>query len=179
MRAIATMRRDERGFSLVELLVTIVLAGIIFLAMVPLFVSGLKTTSTNARRVVATNIAQARLETIRMLAASMAPSPSPYSTTATTGYSAVTNANLTSATWNAALLPTTYTPPAGGQPYNITYSCSPTRQPDPRIQDSHGDGLPAHRQLQDDGEHGDQNPMPVTVVVDLRARRSRQRPLTR
>ena len=131
MSATASVRRGGRGFSLIELLVTIVLAGIIFLAMVPLFVSGLKATSTNARRVVATNLAQARLETIRMLAANMAPSPSPYSTTATTGYSSVTNANLTSGTWNAALLPTTYTPPAGGQPYNITYSCSPTDNPTP------------------------------------------------
>ena len=131
MSATANVRRGGRGFSLIELLVTIVLAGIIFLAMVPLFASGLKTTSTNTRRVVATNIAQARLETIKLLAASMAPSPSPYSTTATTGYSAVTNANLTSGTWNAALLPTTYTPPAGGQPYNITYSVSPTANPTP------------------------------------------------
>ena len=124
MRATAHVRRGERGFSLIELLITIFLAGIIFLAMVPLFVSGLKTTSTNSRRVVATNIAQARIETIRMLGANMA-SPSPYSTSATTGYTAITPTNLNSNTWNPTLISTTYTPPAGGQPYNITTSVSP------------------------------------------------------
>ena len=131
MRVTAHGRRRERGFSLIELLITIFLAGIIFLAMVPLFVSGLKTTSSNTRRVVATNIAQARLETIKMLAASMAPTPNTYSTTATTGYAAITPTNLTSGTWNAALLPTTYTPPSGGAPYSISYSvtCSPSCSP--------------------------------------------------
>ena len=120
-----SVRPAARGFSLVELVVTVVLAGIIFLAMVPLFVSGLKTTSTNARRVVATNIAQKRIEQIRLLAAKMA-SPSPNSTSATTGYAAITTANLMNNSWNAALgISTTYTPAAGGQPYNITTSVSP------------------------------------------------------
>ena len=68
MSALSYKRRGNGGFSLVELLVTVVLAGIIFLAMVPLFVSVLKKTSTDTRRVVATNLAQARVERAKMLA---------------------------------------------------------------------------------------------------------------
>jgi prepilin-type N-terminal cleavage/methylation domain-containing protein len=56
-----------RGFSLVELLVTLVLAGIIFAAMVPVFANALKETSRDNFRVTATNIAQDRIEKIRML----------------------------------------------------------------------------------------------------------------
>ena len=114
MRARATLRPGERGFSLVELLVTVVLAGIIFLAMVPLFVSGLKTTSTNTRRIVATNIAQARIESMRML-----------------NWNEITQANLNSSTFAAGQFATTYTPPAGGHPYTITTSVSPTASPSP------------------------------------------------
>jgi prepilin-type N-terminal cleavage/methylation domain-containing protein len=60
-------RRRERGFSLVELLVTIVLAGIIFAAMVPLFVTALKRTSADNVRVTENNIAQDRIEQVRLL----------------------------------------------------------------------------------------------------------------
>jgi prepilin-type N-terminal cleavage/methylation domain-containing protein len=127
--ALAGVRRRTGGFSLIELLVTVVLAGIIFLAMVPLFVSVLKTTSTDSRRVIATNIAQARIETIRMLGASMGPSPG--STSATTGYAAVNNANLNSDTWNPTLITSTFTPAHGGTPYTITTSVSPTDNPTP------------------------------------------------
>jgi prepilin-type N-terminal cleavage/methylation domain-containing protein len=108
------------GFSLIELIVTVVLAGIIFLAMVPLFVSGLKNTSTNTRRVVATNLAQARIEKVRILA----DGPSPGTTAGPTGFAAITQANLNSATFDGGLFATTYTPPAGGQAYNITTNVS-------------------------------------------------------
>jgi len=60
-------RHAVRGFSLVELLVTIVLAGIIFAAMVPVFVSALKKSSADGLRVTATNIAQDRIEQVRLL----------------------------------------------------------------------------------------------------------------
>jgi type II secretory pathway pseudopilin PulG len=113
---------------LVELLVTIVLAGIIFLAMVPLFVSALKKTSGNSRRVIATNVAQARIEKIRMLAANMGPSPG--STTSYTGYAAITPANMNSSSYDGGLFATTW-PAAGGQPYTITTSVSPSDSPTP------------------------------------------------
>ena len=56
-----------RGFSLVELLVTVVLAGVIFAAMVPVFASALKKTTGDNLRVTAVNIAQDRIEKIRQL----------------------------------------------------------------------------------------------------------------
>jgi type II secretory pathway pseudopilin PulG len=52
---------------MVELLVTIVLAGIIFGAMVPVFANALNETSRDNFRITATNIAQDRIEKIRML----------------------------------------------------------------------------------------------------------------
>jgi prepilin-type N-terminal cleavage/methylation domain-containing protein len=60
-------RRATRGFSMVELLVTVVLAGIIFAAMVPVFASALKKTTGDNLRVTAVNIAQDRVEKIRQL----------------------------------------------------------------------------------------------------------------
>ena len=60
-------RLDAGGFSMIELLVTVVLAGIIFAAMVPVFANALKETSRDNFRVTATNLAQDRIEKIRML----------------------------------------------------------------------------------------------------------------
>ena len=60
-------RHAARGFSMIELLVTVLLAGIIFAAMVPVFASALKKTSQDNLRVTATNIAQDRIEKIRTL----------------------------------------------------------------------------------------------------------------
>ncbi|HUK78896.1 MAG TPA: type II secretion system protein, partial [Thermoleophilia bacterium] len=107
-----TPGRASAGFSLVELLVTITLAGILFMALTPLFVSILKNTSTNERRVIATNLAQARLERVRMIA-----------------YADITNANLTSSTFAAGAFNPSFTAAHGGAPYTITMSCSPTANP--------------------------------------------------
>ena len=71
--------RGRGGFSMVELLVTIVIAGIVFAAMVPFFANALKRTSADELRVDATNIAQDRIEQVRLL-----------------NYSDVTSANLNS-----------------------------------------------------------------------------------
>jgi len=107
-----TPGRASAGFSLIELLVTITLAGILFMALTPLFVSILKNTSTNERRVIATNLAQARLERVRMLA-----------------YADITNANLNSTTFAAGQFNPSFTAAHGGAPYTITTSCSPTANP--------------------------------------------------
>ena len=104
--------RASAGFSLVELLVTITLAGILFMALTPLFVSILKNTSTNERRVIATNLAQARFERVRMLA-----------------YADITNANLTSSTFAMGAFNPSFTAAHGGAPYTVTMSCSPTANP--------------------------------------------------
>ena len=60
-------RRGARGFSFVELLVTIVIAGIAFLAMVPLFVTAQEKNSGDTFRNVATQMAQDRIELVRQL----------------------------------------------------------------------------------------------------------------
>jgi prepilin-type N-terminal cleavage/methylation domain-containing protein len=68
----------SRGFSLVELLVTIILAGIVFAAMVPFFANALKRSSGDDLRNTAANIAQDRIEQVRLLS-----------------YNSITQANLT------------------------------------------------------------------------------------
>lgn len=96
-------RRATLGFTMIELLVTVLIAGIIFLAMTPLFITVLKTTSTNSRRVIATNLGQARLEAVRMLA-----------------FSDITQPNLNSTTFAAGEFNPSFTPAKGGNPYTIT-----------------------------------------------------------
>jgi prepilin-type N-terminal cleavage/methylation domain-containing protein len=58
---------SARGFSFIELLVTVVVAGVIFAAMVPVFAGALKKTTGDGLRVTAVNIAQDRIEKIRQL----------------------------------------------------------------------------------------------------------------
>ena len=60
--------RDRAGgFSMVELLVTIIIAGIAFAALVPLFVQAAGKNSADEMRNVALNIAQEKIELIREL----------------------------------------------------------------------------------------------------------------
>jgi prepilin-type N-terminal cleavage/methylation domain-containing protein len=94
-------RCAARGFSMVELLVTIVLAGIIFAAMVPLFASALKKSAADNNRVLATNLAQERLEKVRLLR-----------------FADITATNLNSATIGPNWFTTTETP-VGGKTYTI------------------------------------------------------------
>ena len=60
-------RRGARGFSFVELLVTIIIAGIAFAALVPVFVMAAKKSGQDNSRNIAVNLAQGRLEKIRGL----------------------------------------------------------------------------------------------------------------
>jgi prepilin-type N-terminal cleavage/methylation domain-containing protein len=64
---VPTHAKPQRGFSFIELLVTVVLAGIVFAAMVPVFAGALKKTTGDNLRVTAVNIAQDRIEKIRQL----------------------------------------------------------------------------------------------------------------
>lgn len=57
----------EAGFSFVELLVTIIIAGIAFAALVPLFVQAQTVSSGDKMRAVALNVAQDRMEKLRQL----------------------------------------------------------------------------------------------------------------
>ena len=60
-------RRGEAGFSFVELLVTIIIAGVAFAAMVPLFVTAQSKNSADNLRIVVTNLAQDKIEKMRQL----------------------------------------------------------------------------------------------------------------
>lgn len=61
------IRVGAAGFSFVELLVTIIIAGIAFSLMVPVFVQATKGISRDKVRLVAANVAQDRLEKLRQL----------------------------------------------------------------------------------------------------------------
>jgi len=62
-------RRDgtQRGLTMVELLVTIVLSGLFFAAMVPVFVMASQQSSTDRARILATNTVQSAIERLRDL----------------------------------------------------------------------------------------------------------------
>ena len=60
-------RRGARGFSFVELLVTIIIAGIAFAAMVPLFVQAQRRTRPTTCETSRLQIAQDKIEKIRQL----------------------------------------------------------------------------------------------------------------
>jgi len=67
MNASVDVRHAARGFSMIELLVTVLLAGIIFAAMGPFIVNALNRTSEDEVRVDGNTIAQDRLEQVRLL----------------------------------------------------------------------------------------------------------------
>lgn len=75
-------RRGQAGFSFVELLVTIIIAGIAFAALVPLFVAAQQKGSGDTARNVALSLARDKMEKIRSL-----------------DYDEITEANLQSATF--------------------------------------------------------------------------------
>ena len=110
------LRGGKAGFSLVELMITVVMAAIVFAAMAPLFANALKTTSRDNRRVIATNIAQARIERVRMLGN-------------TTYYKDIKTTNLNGNTYGQGLFATTFTPAHGGAPYTISTTVTPTDDP--------------------------------------------------
>ena len=113
------MRYRGAGFSLVELLVTIVLAGIIFAAMVPVFVGAMKRTSTDNQRVTATNIAQDRIEQIRLLKYTDVTGPN-------LNYSPSPPANP----FGDNRFGPIYTVIGTSKPYLITYVVDPANDPD-------------------------------------------------
>ena len=78
-------RRGAGGFSFVELLVTIIIAGIAFAAMVPLFVQAQGQNSADQARNIALQVAQDKIERVRQL-----------------GYDQITQANLDSSTYPSA-----------------------------------------------------------------------------
>jgi type II secretory pathway pseudopilin PulG len=94
----------------VELLVTIIIAGIIFAAMVPFFANALSRTSEDELRVDSTNIAQDRIEQIRLLP-----------------YADVTVPNLTTVDtlFGDGRFGPTYTLIGESHPYSVSYEVTP------------------------------------------------------
>ncbi|HMK93071.1 MAG TPA: type II secretion system protein [Thermoleophilia bacterium] len=151
--------RGDEGLSLVELLITVVLAGIIFAAMVPFFYNALKTTSRDARRNDAQLIAQDRLEQSRLVA-----------------YGDLTQANLTSGTKTdgSALgdgrFGTTYNL-AGQSPYTVNYTVEHIVDTDADATDTDYERVTITVYTPDHSSHATlstlvKNPAPGIVSVD-------------
>jgi prepilin-type N-terminal cleavage/methylation domain-containing protein len=108
------------GFSFVELLVTIVIAGIAFAAMVPMFVQAQKAGAGDRARMTALNVAQDRIEKIRQL-----------------DYDLITNENLSaevnSDTWlySAEFGPEWTT--TSGRVYDVAYQVEELRDDDDKV----------------------------------------------
>jgi prepilin-type N-terminal cleavage/methylation domain-containing protein len=112
MHRYAAASRDAHGFSMVELLVAVVLASIVFAAMVPLFVSASQKSSGDKTRNIATNVAQGRIDSLQLL-----------------GWSQLTASNiqtdLQSSTFAGGLFGDTYSPPGSSAVYPVTYTITP------------------------------------------------------
>ena len=97
----------EAGFSFVELLVTILIAGIAFAAMVPVFVSAQQVSSGEQMRNVSLQLAQDKLEKVRGL-----------------DYDLITQANLQSSTFADSQFGTSVSWATGGggsRTFTVTY----------------------------------------------------------
>jgi type II secretory pathway pseudopilin PulG len=107
-------RRRTAGFTMIELLLTVVLTGIIFAAVMPLFLNVLARTSDDAHRNDAQYIAQDRLEQVRLL---------PYATLAgcTDGGASDVLNNPPSSTFGDGKFGPYITLAGQNKPYRVTY----------------------------------------------------------
>lgn len=105
-------QRAEAGFSLVELLVTIVLAGIVFAAMIPMFISAQTKNFADTMRLTSLNVAQDKIEKVRQLS-----------------YDSITLANLQSSSFADGQFGTTATISTGQANRTITISYAVTSYP--------------------------------------------------
>jgi type II secretory pathway pseudopilin PulG len=95
---------------MVELLVTIIIASIVFAAMIPLFANALSRTSQDELRVDSTNIAQERIEQVRLL---------PYADITDDSLNAVNGA------FGDGRFGPTYTLIGETKPYSVSYEVTP------------------------------------------------------
>jgi type II secretory pathway pseudopilin PulG len=100
---------------MIELLVTVIIAGIVFAAMVPFFANALDRTAEDELRVDSTNIAQDRIEQVRLL-----------------DYAVITedNLNATSTEFGDGRFGPSYTLVGESRPYTITYDVTPPSESD-------------------------------------------------
>ncbi|NLE22315.1 MAG: type II secretion system protein [Actinobacteria bacterium] len=104
---VARRAAQRSGFSFIELLVTVVLAGIAFAAMVPAFISIEKASAGDRARLIAANVAQDRIEKIRLLAFDQIVDDA---------------SHLQSSTFAGGQFGTEYTPPGSTRHYSVVYS---------------------------------------------------------
>ncbi len=104
----ATRRRrhGSAGLTLIELLITLVIAAVVFSAMVPLFALVSKSSSRDRAHDVAAFAAQSRIESIRGLS---------FSTLSASG----ALANLESSSFDGGQFGTTYTPQGSSEVYTV------------------------------------------------------------
>jgi prepilin-type N-terminal cleavage/methylation domain-containing protein len=107
MVGVAKKRNSKAGFSLVEIMIVVVLAAIMFAALIPVFLSAEKGSSRDGVRVAEANIAQDRIEQVRLLPFSSITSP---------------NLNTASSTFGDGLFGPLYTLTGNNQKYNIVYT---------------------------------------------------------
>ncbi len=107
--------RHTCGFSMIELLVTIIIAGVVFAALVPFFANALKRTAEDELRVDATNIAQDRIEQVRLLDYTMITEP---------------NLNTASPTFGDGRFGPDYTLVGQSRPYAVVYEVTPPDETD-------------------------------------------------
>jgi prepilin-type N-terminal cleavage/methylation domain-containing protein len=116
-RRSASPTGSTRGFSMVELLVTLVIAGVVFAAMIPFFANAMSRTSEDEVRVDANTIAQDRLEQIRLL---------PYEKITTPNLMLSPTPTPTTTPFGDGRFGTTYTLYGESRPYQVTYFVTPT-----------------------------------------------------
>ena len=118
----------ESGLTLMELLVTIIIAGIAFAALVPVVVQALQTGQGDRARALALSVAQDRLEKVREL-----------------GYEELTVVNLNSSDFHAGLFGQSSNGPDGttDREFRVSYAVTevPVSSTDTRdrVQEGHGE----------------------------------------
>ncbi len=107
-------RRGHAGFSMIELLVTVLIAGIAFAAMVPLFVQAQKKNSDDNMRVMTLQLARDKIEKVRQL-----------------DYDSITQANLDDEAFADGQFGNTYVLKSGtGATRDLTITYTVTNKPD-------------------------------------------------
>ena len=138
-------RRDERGFSFVELLVTIIIAGIAFAALVPVFVQASQAGQRDKARTLAKSIAQERIEKIRQLPYNLITQNNLKSASDRLAVPPPTIPNYPAWDWASSFGPSAVTNNEGGttKTYDVTYSVvfvGGTNDGTARTETSTGDG---------------------------------------
>jgi len=140
-------RHDARGFSFVELLVTIIIAGIAFAALVPVFVQASQAGQRDKARNLAKSIAQERIEKIRQLPYNLITQNNLESGSDRLASPPSTIPNYPAWDWASSFGPSAVTNNEGGttntKTYDVTYSVvfvGGTNDGTARTETSTGDG---------------------------------------